>query len=311
MLLAVAAAVVTIQLVNTTYFSAQQPVRDYLQAMRDGNGPKALGLLRADLPAASPALLDGNALKGATKDLKDVTIGDPQPLADGKERVGIDYQLAGTAGHTDFTLEPAGREWLFFGTWRFVPSALPTVDVSVVNQTQARINGVPVAMPGGRNSFSMLFPGRYTSTYNSQYFQAPGVDVTVTGPQSRPAAVALATAPTQELLSQVDNRIHAYLDGCAKAQVLLPAGCPLSASSDNRVVGPVQWSILTYPKVAISAYGGHWVMAPMSVKAQVSFKEELLSNGNVHNVRTAADFAFTARLGIGNDVVTVTPEVQY
>ncbi len=311
LMLAVAAAVFTISLVNTNYFGPQQSVRDYMQALRDGDGAKALGLLRAPVPSANPAMLDGDGLKAAAAKLGDTHVGNPENLDGGRVKVAVSYTIDGASQSTDFTLEPAGKEWLFFNTWSFVPAALPTIDVSVVNENQASVNGVQVNMPSGKNSFAVLYPGQYKADFQSKYFQAPAVSTTVTAPETKPTAVALATGPSPALLAEVDAKIHQYLDNCAKQQVLLPTGCPFSNRTDNRVLGPIKWSIASYPKSSISAYGGKWVMAPLTVKAQVEYQEQQLFSGKVADVKDAQDFGFTAKLDVTDSSITVTPVVDY
>lgn len=311
LMLAVLAAVITIQLVNTNYFGPQQRVREYLQALHDGNGAKALGLLQATVPDANAAVLDGEGLKAAAAGTTNVHVGNPQSQDDGRVKITVDYAIDNVALSTDFLLEPAANRWLFFSTWAFVPSTLPTLDVSVVNETQAAVNGVQVNMPQGRNSFAVLYPGRYKADFRSQYFQAPEVTSTVTSPYRKPVDVALATAPTPALLAQVSGKIHQFLDSCAKQHVLLPAACPFSNRTDNRVLGPINWNVVSYPKINISAYGGKWVLAPLTVKAQVDYKEQQLYSGVVSEVKTAQDFGFTAKLKVSPEGITVTPVVDY
>ncbi len=311
LMLAVAAAVITISVVNTNHFGPQQPVREYFQALHDGNGAKALGLLKPTTPTANPAVLDGEGLSSAAAHLSDLRVGDPQPDAGGKVTVRASYSVDGVQKSTDFQMEPAGKQWLFFSVWSFVPAPLPTLDVSVVNETTASLNGVTVKMPAGRNSFAVLYPGQYTAAFASDLFQAPAVSTTVTSAAIRPPAVDLATAPSAKLLSAVNDQLQQYLDGCAKQQVLLPADCPLSNHSDNRILSPVLWNIESYPKVSISAYGGDWVIAPLTVTAQVSYQEQQLYTGEVSQVKRAQNFGFTAKLTTAGSNVTVTPVVNY
>jgi hypothetical protein len=65
LMLAVAAAIVAVNLVNNTVASPQQPIREYLEALHEGDGGKALGILRAAVPPGNAAMLDGTALKTA------------------------------------------------------------------------------------------------------------------------------------------------------------------------------------------------------------------------------------------------------
>ena len=73
---------------------------------------------------------------------------------------------------TEFLLERSGTEWLFFHKWAIVPAALPVLDVTVVNASEATLNGVPVNMPDGRNSFAVFYPGEYEASLAGEYFAA-------------------------------------------------------------------------------------------------------------------------------------------
>jgi len=75
LMLAVAGAIVSINLVNASIAGPQQPVREYLSALQKGDGEKALGLLRASVPQSNPAMLDGTALQTAAARISDVKLG--------------------------------------------------------------------------------------------------------------------------------------------------------------------------------------------------------------------------------------------
>jgi hypothetical protein len=85
----------------------------------------------------------------------------------------------------------------------------------------------------------------------------------------------------------------------------------MSAATDNRVLSAVKWSILDYPSVSITPYGGKWIMAPLTVRAQVEYQEQDLFTGTVAPVKHAEDFGFTAKLSIEGNTVDVTPVVSY
>lgn len=311
LMLAIAAAIVTIVLVNTNSFGPQKSVENYLAALREGNGAKALGLLNARVPDANSAVLDGPGLAKSQEALQDVKIGEPVSAPNNRKSITVTYTVDGAALKTSFTLSPGPKHWLFFDSWTITPTTLPTISVSVVNANQASINGVAVNMPDGRNSFGVFYPGSYETEYRSTLFAAPPVERNVTGPLEAVPAVALATGPTSELLSQVDASIHKYLDACAKQLVLMPANCPLSAATDNRVVSEIKWSIVSYPDITISPYGGGWILAPLTVKAQAEYSEQDLFTGLIAPVKTAEEFGFTAKLAIEGTTVKVTPMVNY
>ncbi|MCQ9164749.1 hypothetical protein [Arthrobacter sp. STN4] len=311
LMLAIAAAIITITVVNTNSFGPARTVENYLDALRAGNGAKALGLLHGRVPSANAAVLDGPGLARSQQDLKDVKVGDPVAGPDHSQKVTVSYTIGGQALSTDFKLAQGPKRWLFFDTWSIVPTTLPVLDVSVVNANQASVNGVDVNMPNGKNSFAVFYPGSYSADYKSPLFAAPAVQRSVTDPLVSVPAVTLATGPTGELLSQVGSTIHKYLDACAKQTVLMPANCPMSAATNNRVVSAVKWSIVDYPQVSITPYGGKWIMAPLTVRAQVQYQEQDLFTGAVAPFMHAEDFGFTAKLSIAGNTVGVTPVVSY
>lgn len=310
-MLAVAASIVTIAVVNTNDFGPEKSVANYLAALKEGDGAKALGLLNAKVPAANAAVLDGEALASSQEAMTDLMIADAVDGPDESKIVSVSYTLNKKALSTDFKLTQGPRQWLFFNSWVMVPSTLPVINASVVNANQAIINGVDVNMPEGKNSFAVLYPGSYELEYRSPLFAAPPVTRTVSAPGEAIPAVGLATGPTSDLLAQVGGAIGKYLDTCAEQAVLLPTGCPMSAGTNNRVLSPVEWSVVEYPAITITPYGGQWIIPPLSVKAQVQYQEQDLFTGLVSEVKDAEDFGFTAKLSITGTDVSVTPVVSY
>ena len=310
LMLALAACIVTIAIVNDKSFGPERTIASYLNALKAGNGAKALGLMQAKVPGANAAALDGSALAASMTDLENISIGDAVDGEDGQKVVTVSYTVDGKPLTSTFRLLHGPKQWLFFDSWTMVPSTLPVIEVSVVNANQASINGVDANMPDGRNGFAVFYPGRYELEYRSPLFAAPAVARAVTGADGI-AAVGLATGPTTELLSQVGGTIRSYLDDCTKQPVLMPTGCPMNAHSDNRITSTVKWSIVEYPAVTISPYGGQWVMAPLTVKAQVEYREQDLFTGQISEVKQAEDFKFSATLSINGSSVGVTPVLSY
>lgn len=315
LMLAVAAAVVAVNLVNDSVASPQQPVREYLDALHKGDGGKALGLLRASVPASSAAMLDGSALQTAAARITNVKLGKEEVQPDGHVKVPMDYTIDGSRLHTEFLLEKTGTEWLFFDTWAFVPAPLPVLDATVVNSSQATLNGVPVNMPNGRNSFAVFYPGEYEASLNDEYFSASPTKATVSGRDVPPAPLNLLTQATDGLKEAVSGKVKEFLDTCAAKAVeqqRLQPDCPFYHATDNRVTpGTIKWEITEYPKVSIEPFGGRWVVSPLDGKARVTAQQEDLFTGRVSELNVVQDFSFTTRLDIGADTITVTPILTY
>jgi hypothetical protein len=217
LMLAVAGAIVAVNLVNDSVASPQQPVREYLAALQKGEGEKALGLLRASVPRSNAAMLDGTALQTAAARITDVKFGGAEDRGGNQVMVPIDYSIDGSQLRTEFLLERSGTEWLFFHKWSFVPAALPVLDVTVVNSNEATLNGVPVNMPNGRNSFAVFYPGEYNASLNGQYFSAP----------STRATLSARDVPTAPLNQRQGQGVPGFLCGDGGQAAATPAGLPV------------------------------------------------------------------------------------
>ena len=308
LMLAVAGAIVAINVVNNTVASPQQPVREYLDALRSGDGGRALGLLRAAVPPSNAAMLDGTGLQTAASRVTNVSIGDPQERPGNQVMVPMEYTIDGSRLHTEFLLQKTGTEWLFFNTWAFVPSRLPTVDITVVN-------GVPVNMPNGRNSFAVFYPGEYEASLDGQYFSAPATRATVTAKDAPAAPLNLLTQATDKLKNDVAAKVREFLDGCAaeavKEQKLQP-DCPFYYASNNRVQdGSIRWSVTEYPNVSVEPFDGRWVVSPLDGKAKVEALQQNAFTGAWYPLDAEVDFSFTTRLDVAGDTVKVTPMLSF
>ncbi|TDT79626.1 MULTISPECIES: hypothetical protein [Micrococcaceae] len=315
LMLAIAGAVVAINIVNNTVASPQQPVREYLDALRSGDGGRALGILRATVPPGNAAMLDGSGLQTAASRLSNVDVGDPEERPGNQVMVPLEYTIDGSRLRTEFLLQKTGTEWLFFNTWAFVPSRLPTVDMTVVNGNEATVNGVPVNMPGGRNSFAVFYPGEYEASLNGQYFSAPATRATVTSKDSPVAPLNLLTQATDKLKNDVAAKVREFLDGCAaeavKEQKLQP-DCPFYYASNNRVQdGSIKWTVTEYPGVSVEPFDGRWVVAPLDGKAKVEALQQNAFTGAWYPLDAEVDFSFTTRLDVAGDTVKVTPMLSF
>ncbi|MBT2532568.1 hypothetical protein J7E83_10640 [Arthrobacter sp. ISL-48] len=315
LMLAVAAAIVAVNLVNNTVASPQQPVREYLDALHDGDGGKALGILRAAVPPGNAAMLDGTALKTASSRLANVNLGDAEERSGNQVVVPVEYTIDGSRLRTEFLLEKTGTEWLFFNTWAFVPSRLPTLDITVVNSSEATVNGVAVNMPSGRNSFAVFYPGEYEASLNGEYFAAPATRATVTSRDVPVAPLNLLTQATKDLKDDVAAKVREFLDGCAadavKQQKLQP-DCPFYFASNNVVKdGTIKWTVTAYPEVSIEPFDGRWVVSPLDGKAKVEALQQNSFTGAWFPLSAEVDFSFTTRLDVAGDTIKVTPLLTY
>lgn len=310
-MLAVATAITTVILVNIHVFGPHHQVESYLEALRQGEGERALGLLRATVPDANAALLDGPALQRSVQGMENVEIGEPEPTGDNRVRVEIRYTIDDADQTTTLLLEKTGTEWLFFSRWEFVPFTLPTLDVSVINQNEATLNGTRVLMPEGRNRFAVFYPAEVEAHFTSEYFAAPAKTIAVADRDQDNLTLNLATAATPALTEAVNAQLRSFLDSCAAQAVFQPANCPFGFETEKRVAGPIKWSVTEYPDATIEPFNGDWVISPLMGTILLETSLQDLFTGLIEPVSVPQEFGFTARLDVTDEKITVTPVVDY
>ncbi len=309
-MLTIAAAVVVIYFVNTKVYGPGHQVSSYFNALRDGDGERALGLLAAKVPESNAALLDGDALKASAADLEVLEISEPRTAGDNRVDIDVSYALAGNEARTTFRLDRTEKQWLFFDRWSFVPSVLPTVTVSAPSQQEAVLNGVRVALPEETTTFASFYPARVEASYDSEFFAAPAQSGVLASPRDT-VALILATEATETLTNAVDAEVREFLAGCTSAQDrLAPPGCPFFHFTDNRVQLPIVWEITQYPEVNIRAVSGNWVLSPLSGKARLTAVQTDLFSGVKSPLEVEKDFSFAAQLSVGAGEVSVTPIID-
>ncbi|MBG6224353.1 hypothetical protein IWX63_000912 [Arthrobacter sp. CAN_A2] len=307
-----AAFVATVSFMNARLYSPEHQVDLYLQALRDGDGGEALGLLNASVPEGSnPALLDGDALRRSSADVEDLEVGEARESGADRVDVPVTYTLDGTETTTVFPLRRIGTEWGFFNVWRFEQSVLPIVQVTARNSVEAAVNGVDVGLPDGTAGLASFYPAAITAQYDGQFFAAPEQRAVVTSRETPPPPLALATEATPELTQAVDDELRSFLDGCAEQTVFQPTNCPFNYVTNERLAGDITWSIEEYPAVSVTPDDGGWLLGPLRGSARIDTQLRDFFSGAVRDVSETVPFEFEADLTVTEDEVAVTPVVRY
>ena len=311
LVLAIVAAIAAISAVKGASGPAQ-PVRAYLAALQAGDGARALGALRAQVPPGSAAMLDGAPLRDSMSRVQNLTVGEPKAAADGRQDVPVTFTSGGANYTSDFLVEQTGTDWLFFPQWSIVPAALPTVEATVVNSTRATLNGAAVNMPSGHNSFPVFYPGSYVGSLAGQYFAADSKAAVATQRNTQ-AHLALETKATPALTGAIEAKAKEFLDDCAKTasskQQLQPA-CPFSFVTGNRIVdGSIAWGISDYPKASVTPYNGQWTVAPLAGKAHLTAQQIDLFTGRQSQLSVDRGFTFTMKMDVSGSTITLTPVI--
>lgn len=309
---AVALGVATMALIAQYAFGPSAPVRQYIQAIQNGHGQKAMDLLHAEVPDSNAAMLDGGALSDATKTLDHVDYSVRQ-TADDAAVITVTYRLNGLTSSTDFPVHRTGVHAGFLEDWSIDSTTLPTVDVSTPSVETATVNREKVGVPGGSEKFSVFYPGVYTAEYKSSLVSAPETTTTVTSSDpaknvSRQPALTLKPAPSQHAKDSIKSQVTEKLSACAAQDALYPKGCPFEYDFSGRVQGDVHWSIVEYPdSTATIGQDGRWKLANPKGKARIEFQALDLYTGKVSEVKKTVPFQLNADLTVDGDKVTVSP----
>jgi hypothetical protein len=312
LVLAIVGSVAAVATVKSTASGPEQPVRSYIAALQAGDGARALGLLHAQVPPGSAAVLDGAPLQDSMSRVQDLQY-ETRDAQGNHATVVVRYTADGDSHESAFRLEQTGTDWMFFPRWQIVRSTLPTLQATVVNSTRATLNGVPVNMPSGANAFPVFYPGSYVGSLPGEQFAAEPSTVVVSGPTGAPA-LNLATKATPQLVEAIEAKVRGYLDECARTasqQQRLQPDCPFTHATNSRIQdGTIQWSMQDYPKVSVEPFEGHWVIAPLSGTARIKATQIDLFTGARMPLDKEVAFEFSARLDVSDTAVTVTPQIK-
>lgn len=308
LVLAMAAAWITISLVNKYMYGPETDVRAYFESLQDGDGGRALGLLNAQVdPEDDAVLLDGEPLAAATESLEDLEISTVSQ--DSEEAVvRADFTLDGQPHASEYRLVPVDTQWGFFTVWGFEESELPSVTVSMPGATSADLNGASAALPESEQRFAAFPPGVYSASYASRWVDTDPASVVLTD-EAQTETIALEATPSEALETEISEQIAADLSTCTEQSSLYPTDCPFSYDFDGRVDGDVTWSITKQPEppMTIGVDGGKdWALGSAKGMAEVSFTSVDLFDGTTEEVTESVPFTYQADLAVSDDSVKVT-----
>ncbi len=267
-------------------------VQQYFDDLGKGDTVAALALV-ADLDQvsgqASTALLVPQALSSASTRPADVHVGKTITLSASAEAsayaVRVSYKVGDTDMTTDFQVvkAPSGAKapYLlldpFFG-----------LEIGDSGGRAVQVNGVSVDV--SQTSTFYAFPGAYTATAQGNALLASDRAVGDITPEENYTAVTDTIAfPTPQLApgaqDAVDAQVKQQLDTCAQSTDPYPNDCPFNLFSVyiDGSVSSVQWSISSYPTIAVDVE-----TTPTSdVQARIS---DPGSDGVAHYVATYTDY---------------------
>jgi hypothetical protein len=235
---------VTVSVLQSTVFSPKGIVESYVQDIADGRFAAAF--------AAGPGASTGNTALVKSDDvalasaISDVEIGDPE--SQGDDRVlPISYELNGERETGYISVRSAGKQFLFFDTWKISEGLETDAYVSVYGADEVTVGGA--AVPLDRGAVTLIaYPGIFDVTAGeSKWFTLEESSLRVT---SFGGSISSMVVPTSDLTDEVQSQVNAAIDECVTSTEEQPEGCPFSlyAWYDTR---NIVWSVVTYPTIAV------------------------------------------------------------
>lgn len=311
------ATALTLLLLNGSVYSASAFVERYFSAVAGDHVAEALHtpgvalsptqLRELGYPAdTSQALLQPGML---TAGPENVTVVADQANPSGTHTVALSFTIGGIPARASY--EVAARPALFgvVNQWEFVTSPLQLLTVTVQNGTHFTVGGVtldarangsddPTAFTQTANYLAFA-PANYQLNYDSELIAATPTLVTVMPDHENTATVDVQ--PTAALTEKVQRQLDDFLAQCVTQQVLQPAGCPFGESIDDRVVNAPTWSIVTNPKVTLSAGDDGFVMPPTPGVVHLNVEVQSLYDGSTSTLSKDVEYDVALVVQIRDD----------
>lgn len=260
-------AVGSVVAVNAVKAGPDQLVREYVQALVDGDAEKALGILDPDIPNEERVLLTNEVFRAAGNRVEGFEVLSSKVSGESAV-VHVELRQGGRKHEQAFSLRKNQPE-LLDDNWTFGSTPLQRVAVTADAAVKSlSINGVTV--PTGQeneNAFSTYFsvpafPGSYSVGLpeDEKYLAAAKQEVLVavgSAPQAAEDAKLTVTA-SEHLQSETSRQVDAALAACAKSTEMDPPGCPFSGFAFGDVRN-VKWSITSEPDYTMQrSFDGTW-----------------------------------------------------
>jgi hypothetical protein len=260
-------AVGSVVAVNAVKAGPDQLVREYVQALVDGDAEKALGILDPDIPNEERVLLTNEVFRAAGNRVEGFEVLSSKVSGESAV-VHVELRQGGRKHEQAFSLRKNQPE-LLDDNWTFGSTPLQRVAVTADAAVKSlSINGVTV--PTGQeneNAFSTYFsvpafPGSYSVGLpeDEKYLAAAKQEVLVavgSAPQAAEDAKLTVTA-SEHLQAETSRQVDAALAACAKSTEMDPQGCPFSGFAFGDIRN-VKWSITSEPDYTMQrSFDGTW-----------------------------------------------------
>ena len=235
----IAGLVIAYFILLNTVFSERNVVSDYVNAIANGQYAKATKLVDPGVSNNTRALFTDAVAKDPKDRIQQVSVGDiTKDTAQGsrKHKVTVTYAVNGVKQSSTLTLEPAGKRFLIFDSWKITTPMIEKRNLSVPAVLDSvLVNGVAVKLAayntdgGSGTSYSLpSYPGMLRiSAPKSPYWESE----TVSSGETAGATAILELTATQKLKQAVMDLVRQKIKACVASSALSKEGCDFSNGS--------------------------------------------------------------------------------
>ena len=222
-----------------TVFSERNVVNDYVNAIANGQYAKATKLVDPGVSNEARALFTDAIARDPKDRIQQVSVGDitKDTAQNGrKHKVTVTYTVNGVKQSSTLTLEPSGKRFLIFDSWKITTPMIEKRDLAIPSLLDSIVvNGVTVKLAGyeaggsSGTSYSLpSYPGMLRiSAPKSPYWESE----TVSSGETAEATAILELTATQKLKQAVLDLVRQKVKACVASSALSKEGCDFSNGS--------------------------------------------------------------------------------
>ena len=235
----IAGLVIAYFILLNTVFSERNVVSDYVNAIANGQYAKATKLVDPGVSNNTRALFTDAVAKDPKDRIQQVSVGDiTKDTAQGsrKHKVTVTYAVNGVKQSSTLTLEPAGKRFLIFDSWKITTPMIEKRNLSVPAVLDSvLVNGVAVKLAayntdgGSGTSYSLpSYPGMLRiSAPKSPYWESE----TVSSGEKVNTSATLELTATEKLRDDILDLAKQKVKECVASSALSKTGCDFSNGS--------------------------------------------------------------------------------
>ena len=235
----IAGLVIAYFILLNTVFSERNVVSDYVNAIANGQYAKATKLVDPGVSNNTRALFTDAVAKDPKDRIQQVSVGDiTKDTAQGsrKHKVTVTYAVNGVKQSSTLTLEPAGKRFLIFDSWKITTPMIEKRNLSVPAVLDSvLVNGVTVKLAayntdgGSGTSYSLpSYPGMLRiSAPKSPYWESE----TVSSGEKVNTSATLKLTATEKLRDDILDLAKQKVKECVASSALSKTGCDFSNGS--------------------------------------------------------------------------------